>query len=100
MENLEEQEVAKITYDDQAWPSSLASKDWNIYAAAPVCISAAKLGDGTHSDDEAALLCCSKEVIDNSMIDEYRMVTLKTIEVGINDGISECKGLLKRYSTQ
>ena len=80
MENLKEQEVAEITYDD----ANIVTLEGLEHIRRRPGMYIGKLGDGTHSDDGIYVLL--KEVIDNS-IDEYRMGYGKTIEVGINDGV-------------
>lgn len=80
MENLKEQEVAEITYDD----ANIVTLEGLEHIRRRPGMYIGKLGDGTHSDDGIYVLL--KEVIDNS-IDEYRMGYGKTIEVGIKDGV-------------
>ena len=80
MENLKEQEVAEIRYDD----ANIVTLEGLEHIRRRPGMYIGKLGDGTHSDDGIYVLL--KEVIDNS-IDEYRMGYGKTIEVGINDGV-------------
>ena len=80
MENLKEQEVAEITYDD----ANIVTLEGLEHIRRRPGMYIGKLVDGTHSDDGIYVLL--KEVIDNS-IDEYRMGYGKTIEVGIKDGV-------------
>lgn len=80
MENLKEQEVAEIRYDD----ANIVTLEGLEHIRRRPGMYIGKLGDGTHSDDGIYVLL--KEVIDNS-IDEYRMGHGKSIEVGINDGV-------------
>ena len=80
MENLKEQEVAEITYDD----ANIVTLEGLEHIRRRPGMYIGKLGDGSTIDDGIYILL--KEVIDNS-IDEYRMGYGKTIEVGINDGV-------------
>ena len=80
MENLKEQDVAEIRYDD----ANIVTLEGLEHIRRRPGMYIGKLGDGTHSDDGIYVLL--KEVIDNS-IDEYRMGHGKSIEVGINDGV-------------
>ena len=80
MENLIEQEVAEIRYDD----ANIVTLEGLEHIRRRPGMYIGKLGDGTHSDDGIYVLL--KEVIDNS-IDEFRMGYGKTIEVSIGEGI-------------
>ncbi|MBP1664311.1 MAG: topoisomerase type subunit region 2 domain protein [Bacteroidetes bacterium] len=80
MENLIEQEVAEIRYDD----ANIVTLEGLEHIRRRPGMYIGKLGDGTHSDDGIYVLL--KEVIDNS-IDEFRMGYGKLIEVSIADGI-------------